>query len=193
MFNPAIGDTSSGGQGPINTSFDNIPCEEYMSNNYHIHVFVGLYVNGQEVAIPTGTGVIQPAIDQYGDSPNGTSCFYFTHTHDSTGVVHIESDNGGIDESPPNDSKFVLGQWLSIWGITVNAMQFGQFSGPVEVLTSGQVYRGGGPASTIAESDLTVWQGDPNQIPLYSHEVIWFLVGPNYPASLPDIHFWEEY
>jgi hypothetical protein len=193
MFNPTVGDTSSGGHGPINTTFDGIPCEEYMSNNYHIHVFVGLYVNGQEVAIPTGTGAVEPAIDKYGDSPGATSCLYFTHTHDSTGVVHIESDNQGIVESTPSDSKFSLGQWFSIWGITVNAMQFGQFQGPVEVLTSGQTYRGGPGSATIPETDLTVWKGDPNAIPLYSHEVIWFLVGPNYPTTLPEIHFFEEF
>lgn len=164
-----------------------------MSDNYHIHIFVGLYVNGQEYAIPTGTGIVEPSIDANGDSPGGTQCIYYSHTHDSTGVVHVESDNNGVVDSPPMDSKYLLGQWFQVWGISVSNTQFGQFMGPVEVLTSGQQYRGGGSSAIVPESDLQVWNGDPNQIPLYSHEVIWFLVGPNYPASLPNVDFYEEY
>ena len=193
MFSPAIGDTSTGGHGPDNNVTGGFPCQPYMSDNYHIHVFVGLYVNGQEYAIPTGTGVVEPNIDSNGDSPSGTQCFYYSHTHDSTGVVHIEDPNGNVPDVPPMDSKYVLGQWFQVWGITVSNSQFGPFSGPVEVLTSGQQYRGGGPDTDVPENTLTVWNGDPNQIPLYSHEVIWFLVGPNYPASLPAVHFAEQY
>ncbi len=204
-FNPPsqYGDTPSGGHGPIGNVVDNVPCEVEMSNNYHIHVFIGIYYNGQEIALPTGTGVVEPVIDSYGDDNYGTQCFYFTHTHDSTGVVHVESDNGGVVEPTPTDSKFVLGQYLQVWGITATCPtgvpgcmgQFGPFNGPIEVFTSGQVYRGshtpGWPVTK--EQDLTPWYGDPNSIPLYSHEVIWFLIGPNYPSTLPGVKFAEEF
>ena len=162
-----------------------------MSNNYHIHIFLGLYVNGTEFAIPRGIGVVVPTDPNNLEILYATNCFYYTHTHDSTGVVHVEDPD--VSGTAVTGTLYTLGDVFSVWGITVNATQFGQFSGPVSVYTSGQVYRGGGASSLIAESDLTRWIGDPNQIPLYSHEVIWFLVGPTYPAGLPNISFFEEY
>ena len=177
-----------------------------MSGNYHIHIFVGVVVNGEQpqaqYALPVGTGAVEPAIDGHGDSPSATQCFYFTHTHDATGVVHIESDNGGVVDYPPEDTKYNLGPWFAVWGINVSYNgwnqfgTFGQYSGPMEVLTSGQVFRGvlnAGGDSTVPESALTPYIGDPNQIPLYSHEVIWFLIGPHFPSSLPSVRFWEQF
>ncbi len=201
-FQPNVGDTNVGGHGPVNTSIDNVPCEPVMSNNYHIHVFVGIYYQGQELALPTATGIVEPEIDSLGDDNYGTQCFYFTHTHDSTGILHIESDNAGVVETVPKDSHFALGQYFQVWGVSVSYSgwnlfgQFGPYGGPMEVLTSGQVFRGdtsGKAGATVPESDLTPYYGDPNQIPLWSHEVIWFLIGPPYPTSLPSVHFAEEF
>jgi len=204
-FNPpnGYGDTPSGGHGPDNNVVDNVPCMPYMSNNYHIHAFIGIYYNGQEIALPTAVGIVEPEIDSVGDDLKGTKCFYFTHTHDSTGVMHIESDNGGVVEQVPNDSKFVLGQFFQVWGINVSCAggmpgcmgQFGPYSGPMEVLTSGAVFRGDGAnqRSITPENTLQPYYGDPNQIPLWSHEVIWFLIGPNYPSKLPSVHFDEQF
>ncbi|HET9029481.1 MAG TPA: hypothetical protein VFN49_04835 [Candidatus Aquilonibacter sp.] len=194
MFTPILGDTPSGGHGPVGSQIDQAQCDTTMSDNYHIHVFIGLYVNGTEYALPTGVGVADPASQNDKDTQYATQCFYYTHTHDRTGVVHIEDPNGGISAVPPMNSMYTLKTLFDVWGITVSNSQFGQFGGNVQVYTSGQTYRGGGNAnSTIPESDLTPWVGDPNTIPLYSHEVIWFLVGPNYPTSLPAVHFYEEY
>lgn len=178
-----------------------------MSDNYHIHVFVGLYVNGTEVALPSAAGAVNPQLDPYGDfRGNGSDfypCLYETHTHDMTGVVHVESQNAGIYEQVPNDSKYVLGQFMAVWGATVtwgnfqgSVGQVGPYSGPMEVFTSGQTFRGdgsGGQFPVTPESDLTPWSGDPNQIPLYSHEVIWFLIGPNYPSRLPGVSFAQQF
>ena len=164
-----------------------------MSDNYHIHVFIGLYVNGTEYAMPTGVGAADPSSPNAPDTQYATNCFYYTHTHDRTGVFHIEDPNLGVIDSPPADSKYAIKTLFDVWGIQVNSAGFGPFAGPVQVFTSGQLYRGGGSSSTIPESDLQPWYGDPNTIPLYSHEVIWFLVGPTYPTSLPAVHFYEEY
>ncbi len=61
-------------------------------------------------------------------------------------------------------------------------------------MTSGQQYRGGSEWQHGRDvKDLTPYLGDPNSIPLYSHEVIWFLIGPQLPASLPNVHFYEEF
>ncbi len=194
LFTPPVADTPTGGHGPAGSSLDGVNCEVSMSRNYHIHVFVGLYVNGSEYAIPRGTGVAEPLNPNDLSINYATMCFYLTHTHDSTGIVHIESDNNGIVDKPPLDSKFVISQWFAVWGITVNTTQFGQWTGPLEVFTSGQFYRklpmGGG---VFKESLLKPWTGDPAAIPLYDHEMIWYLVGPNYPTGLPNINFADGY
>jgi hypothetical protein len=39
----------------------------------------------------------------------------------------------------------------------------------------------------------TQWLGDPNAIPLYSHEVIFLEVGPTYPTILPNVIFYSEF
>ena len=191
QFSTPVGDTPSGGHGPLGNTIDQAQCQQTMSDNYHIHVFVGIYVNGTEYALPRGIGVVEPVNPNDGSINYATQCFYFSHTHDSTGVVHIEDPNvGGLTVQ---QSGYTLQTLFDVWGITVNSSQFGQFMGPVQVYTSGQQYRGGGPDTTVPENTLQPWIGDPNQIPLYSHEVIWFLVGPNYPTQLPAVHFFEEY
>lgn len=195
VFTPPVANTPSGGQGPANTSFDGVPCNVSMSRNYHIHVFMGLYVNGTEYAIPRGVGVVVPLNPNDQTIEYATKCFYSTHTHDSSGIVHVEDANGGVYQRPDKTPKYTTGQLFAVWGITVGASGFGQFSGPLEVFTSGQQYRalGTGTNRVISETLLQQWTGDPNAIPLYDHEVIWFLVGPNYPSALPNVDFAPGY
>lgn len=65
-------------------------------NSYHIHVHLTIWLNGSPVTVPAQTGI----------APD-TSCYYWLHTHDTTGVVHIEA--------PATDS-LNLQQFLDIWG-----------------------------------------------------------------------------
>lgn len=194
-FNPPVGDTPSGGHGPVGSQIDNAQCQVSMSENYHIHVFIGLVVNGTEYALPRGIGVADPVNPNNPAINYATQCFYFTHTHDSTGVLHIEDYNNGQLESPPRTSHYTMKTVFDVWGITVNSTQFGQFPGPVRVYTTGPVYRGDSNNGNVTVDKLSWYNGDPNTIPLYSHEVIWFFVGDpsTYPTSLPYIHYFEEY
>lgn len=154
-----------------------------MPNNYHVHAFIGVYDNGTYVAQPYATGMFnsQPPVNGF---VGVAQCFYYTHTHDSSGIIHIE-DPMNVSTTV---SIFTLKTYLDIWGMTANATHFGPFNGPVRVYTSGQV---GGPIGSqlIKATSYTFYGQDPTNIPLYSHEVIWVEVGPNYPASLPNIQF----
>lgn len=206
---PGVG----GGQGPLGRSVDGISCDSTMSNNYHVHAFVGLYYDGQIVVIPDAIGIFLAAGDMTDPNspywPNqeleaGTSstpgCFYHIHTHDDTGMVHLEDpDPSG---TPITQSLFTVGNLLDIWGVDVTASQFGPFNGLVSVYTSGQTYRGGcaGVQATpwqcqVGDGEYTQWSGDPHNIPLYSHEVVWFEVGTNNPDAqhLPGVSFATEY
>lgn len=208
---PNDGDYPAGGHGPANTSIgpDNVPCLTGMYTGqvppgYHVHAFLGIYYNGKEIALPDGVGFADPSGDgtfngvpnwtQYAYNPSNHSqpgCYYEMHTHDPSGVIHIESAN-----APPggeSDTKYTLGDFFAIWGIQENAMQFGPLSGPVTVYTSGQMARDS--SGLVPSTTYTLWSGDPSTIPLYSHEVVWILVGSGNPtgSSLPNVNFYEEY
>jgi hypothetical protein len=75
---------------------DGIYCDQLEQTAYHIHVHLSIYIDGKPVAVPQGVGI---ASDQ--------SCFYWLHTHDSTGVVHIEA---------PKTAALTLQNFLNIWG-----------------------------------------------------------------------------
>jgi len=189
MFTPSEGDTSSGGTtgAPVDGDID---CDPTMSNNYHIHIYLGIYYEGEQVALPIAVGMVDPgqASDGFIDT---AQCFYYIHTHDQSGIVHIEyTDPSG---TPITQPVFDLKNVLDVWGITTGPDSFGPFSGPVEVFTSGQVYRGDQNDGVVSETNLTYWGNNANSIPLYSHEIIDILIGPTYPQSLPNVAFYLEY
>lgn len=188
-----------GGQGPVGNTVDGISCDTSMSNVYHVHAFLGLYVNGTQIAIPDAVGIV----DSRGEftDPDGWEnqeiygeCFYHIHTHDASGLVHIEDpDPSGV---PISGTLYTIGNFFDEWGIEVNSGQFGPFMGPVTVYTSGQSWNGvcssEKPGSCeIGSNDYSLWTGPLTAIPLYSHEVIWYEVGTGNPdvSHLPGINF----
>jgi hypothetical protein len=187
MFTPNEGDTSTGGAG---AAIDGITCDPTMSNNYHIHVFLAVYANGQLMALPTAIGMENPGAAVSG-FVNTATCFYHIHTHDSTDLVHVEDPDP--NNIPITGTLYTVQQVLDIWGITTDANHFGPFTGPVEVFTSGQVYRGDQNNQITPASDLTYWGTNAATVPLYSHEYIVVEIGPTYPTSLPNVQFYLEY
>lgn len=206
---PGDGDTANGGHG---ATVDGVTCDTSMSSNYHVHFFIGLFVNGTEIAIPDGTGMVEPNGEgTFNGAPNWTEyasvpdpnnpgkripgCYYHLHTHDATGVVHVEDPNPL--NAPVTASLYTLRAYLDIFGVQLSPFGFGQYSGPVQIVTSGQQYRGGGKgyvySNTYRYFDMS--SGDPNDMPIYSHEVIWIMVGSGNPNidQLPNIKFSEEY
>ena len=160
-----------------------------MSENYHIHIFLGVINNVTYMAVPWGTGMVNPQPPDPTGFVNFATCFYHLHTHDSSGIVHVEDTH----VAPVTTTLFTLKTYLDIWGITASSNHFGPFQGPVRVFTSGQVYRGNSNNGEVDATTYTFYGTDPTNIPLYSHEVIWVEVGPNYPASLPNVHFYTQF
>lgn len=183
IFSPDDGDGASGGNGQ---TVDGIPCNPTMSEaDYHIHVFVGILANGSLVALPDGMGMKNPGADSSGVTGTAT-CFYYLHTHDATGIVHVEDPS----TASRTTSLHTFGQFLDIWGQPLTSSGLGPFSGSVKVYTSGAVYRGQGP-QTVSNSTYAQYSGDPRNIALYGHEVIWIEIGPTFvaPQSLPGVNF----
>lgn len=148
-----LSDTAQGGQGqPVN----GIPCEANEAVVVHFHVHLAIFDHGKQAEVPPYIGMA-PA------PPTG--CLYWLHTHDGSGVVHIEA---GSPEAP-NGGHYTLGDFFAIWGYPLNHGRVGPFAGPVTAFVDGQPY-----------------DGKLDAIPFYSHEDITLEVGtpvvppPNY-------------
>ncbi|HZY98666.1 MAG TPA: hypothetical protein VFE36_03765 [Candidatus Baltobacteraceae bacterium] len=183
LFTPPDGNTPSGGQ---SQTIDDITCAPTMYDNYHVHVYIGLYVNGKQVAIPDQIGMYQPGAISNGYT-NTATCFYYIHTHDASGLIHLESPQ----TAAVSDSMYTLQNVFDVWGISVGPNNFGQFTGAVRIFI-GRAPLG---TTTVSSSSYTEYLGDPNSMALYSHQAIWFEVGPPYyePPYIPLIRFYNEY
>ena len=116
---------------------------------YHIHAHLAIYINGAQKTVPYGIGIEQPwSTSADGDSEfvSSGAAFYYLHTHDDTGVIHIES---------PNSTIYTLGQFFAEWNQKLSATQIGPYTGTVIAYVNG--------------SKVT---GDPASIKLNSHNVI---------------------
>lgn len=83
------GDTAAGGQG---TSIAGLNC--LSSDAYHVHAHLAIIKDGQMLALPANIGLLP-------------TCTYPLHTHDATGVIHVEG---------PVFARFTLGQFFAVWG-----------------------------------------------------------------------------
>ena len=132
--------------GPV----DGITCDTNEQLLFHIHAHLVMYVDGEQKLVPAGVG-IGPPLQQENGVVFGGACFSWLHTHDTSGIIHIES---------PVQRTFTLGNFFDIWGQPLSAVQVGPAQGAVTAYLNGQ------PAV-----------GDPSAIPLDAHNVIQLDVG----------------
>lgn len=188
VFSPNDGDTPSGGQGQ---TVDAMPCATTMPNAYHVHSFVGIIINGRQLALPDGIGMKNPGADgTYAGFNNWTeyaSCYYYIHTHDASGVLHVESPQSVSLSS----SIYTLGNAFDVWGMALSSTQIGPYTGTVRAYTAKVPLK----TSQILRSYYTLYSGNPRSIPIYSHTTTWLEIGPTYitPSSLPVLNYYEEY
>lgn len=135
---------------------DNIDCNGQEQLNYHVHAHLSLYINGQPVPVPAYIGIF----DTQG-------CYYWLHTHDASGVIHIEA---------PQPGTYTLGTFIHLW-----SRKFSQLNYPQQLsqTTGWQVYVNGKP-----------YTGNFYSIPLDAHTLI--TMAYNTPAARPDTVFnWD--
>lgn len=143
----ANGSTASGGQG---SPVDTIPCGTG-ADAQHYHAHVSLIVNGRQMALPLGVGIRNAVV--VGDSlAIAGTCFYWLHSHDRTGIIHVEPSVTG--------HTFTLGEYFDVWG---------------EPLTSGNV--AGNQGAVTVYIDGARYFGDPRAIVLSAHQQITLEVG----------------
>jgi hypothetical protein len=105
---------------------------------YHIHSHLQVSDNGTDVTVPANIGIQQGV----GLSP--------LHTHDSTGVIHVESETKG---------DYTLGQFFKEWNVPLMSTCIGPKC--ADATHELKVYVDGKP-----------FTGDPNTITLANHEDI---------------------
>jgi len=177
-FTPPTGDTPTGGNGPANSTIDGIPCAVSMSNNNHIHAHIGFMVNGVQWSTPEAIGMFQP-IGVPSNFVNFATCFYYIHTHDWSGNLHIES--------PDVNATYTLGNFLDIWGMTLPQLQAALGGGNMYVYV-GQGTSGHNADNTVSSYDPFL--GDPRTITFKSHMAIWFVVNS---STVPKVIFNQEF
>jgi hypothetical protein len=119
----------------------------------HIHQHLDVYVDGHEVTVPAGIG-IDPAV---GFAP--------LHTHDASGVVHVES---------PTMRRYTLGQFFAVWGVRLTPSCLGG-------------YCAGGGRQLRVYVDGRAVHGDPTAVTLEPHQeiVVAFGTAAQLPSPIP--------
>ena len=143
------------------------PClgQEYTS--LHVHPWLRISINtgsgNVSVPIPAAVGILGPG---YTTTSNGAvavssgSCFEPMHTHDSTGIIHIESSS--------TSSQYTLGDFFNIWKVTCQL----QSSDCVSV-------GGSNRPITFNQTDILGY------VPVQGHTVSLIVDGQNYTAAPP--------
>ena len=141
---------------PAYPAIDGIPCQSHEVLDYHVHAHLTIYVNGKNFPLPTNLGI---ASDQ--------SCFYWLHTHDSSGVIHIEA---------PSQQTFTLNTFFQEWSV-----RFPQMTYPTELDST---------AGWVVYVDGKPYTGDFHSITLVAHKLI--TLAYNSPGIKPDTTYaWQ--
>jgi hypothetical protein len=150
--------TATGGA-PSGDPVANIRCDagEQLATHYHAHLTI-LY-KGQPVTVPAQIG-IQP------------TCLYWMHTHDDSGIIHIEAPKSEAGR------KFKLGEFFTVWGQPLTGKQVST----IKLAPGDQVK---------AWVDGKPYTGNPANITLSSREQIVIEIGPPF-VDPPPTYTWDD-
>jgi hypothetical protein len=139
---------------------------------HHVHAHLDVFVNGRRALVPAGIGIdiadpavhhgmIEGAPSYGGIELCARPCVSPLHTHDVTGVIHIES---------PTETRFNLGEFFREWGVRLDGSCVGGYCEP--------------DSRIVVFVDGRRRPGDPSEIELTSHEEIAVAIGTP-PSSIP--------
>lgn len=128
-----------------------VQCDPVEGTVFHIHAHLDVMVDGKSAIVPAGIGIKQ------------NECLYWLHTHDASGVIHIES---------PQQMTFTLGQFIQVWdntpGISPKFEELINADKNFKVIVNGFAYK-----------------DNFDKIPLKAHDEI-VIVSGNVPPSVPN-------
>ncbi|MGE5306039.1 MAG: hypothetical protein ACM3TN_22225 [Alphaproteobacteria bacterium] len=138
----------------------NLPALYQEGNALHIHQHLDILLNGKPVTVPAGIGINQVARFI---SP--------LHTHDVSGVIHVESDV---------KRDFTLGQFFDVWGLRFSKSCVGAYCAK------------GAEALRVFVNGKLV-SGDPRNLVLREHQEIAVVYGPVAAnVAVPSTYRFEE-
>lgn len=119
---------------------DDVTC--LLDDKYHIHSMISIYRNGTRLQVPAQIGL--------------KGCSYELHTHDGSGVVHVETTV---------QKKFTVGQFFSVWGQPLGISNVAGLTGST-------------PHFYVIENEtVTPYTGNPADIELAEHREIAIVIG----------------
>ncbi len=125
----------------VNPSYppvDGIYCDTLEQTAYHVHAHVSIYINGKQSLIPQYVGIASDG-----------SCYYWLHTHDTSGVIHMEA---------PASRSFIFGNFLDEWSAHFSSLGYPP---ELDFTTGWKVWVDGKP-----------YTGNFRNIPLVAHALI---------------------
>lgn len=129
----------------------------------HDHVHMDIYVDGKAQTVPAYIGI------EGGEAQTG---FAPLHTHDSTGVVHIEAADA--------NARFTLGQVFNEWNVLLSPTQIGSL-------------KAGGGKTLTTYVNGKVLTTDPSKLELLAHQEIAIVYGTaaeNATVKVPKTYKW---
>jgi len=113
----ALSQSKGGGNFPF-------PCLAEVTT-VHVHPWLQISIDTgagiANVTIPTAVGILDPQITN--GIAGGGSCFEPMHTHDASGIIHVEA--GSVS------NQYTLGAFFQIWQVTYRTAYFAGASRPV--------------------------------------------------------------
>ena len=120
--------------------------QEAVATHYHSHLDV--FVDGKHVAVPKYIGINL-----------GANYLTELHTHDTRGVIHVES--------PKSNDHFSIGQFVAEWGVFLNSRCIGGYCDGLKWYLNGKLQT-----------------GNPQKYVLQPHDEVAIVVGKP-PAKIP--------
>lgn len=130
----------------------------------HIHMYLAVYINGQQIQVPANTGILG----------NGT-CFYPLHVHGDTG------DDNIIHEESPNADTYTLGAFFDIWGQPLSSSNVMGYKTDATHSLIFVTFDGNGHKTTVT--------GNPLNIAFSEHETIYILYNSPKVTPAPFTHW----
>ena len=131
------------------------------SQAYHVHAHLSIYLNGDQLAVPADIGIVETGPSSH--------CNYTTHTHNRTGIIHVEAPAAGT---------FTLGELFAVWGEPLSYTDVGGNPGLPVVFY------------IVDNGVVTQYTGDPTAIELTGYRQIVIQIGT--PISEIQNYTWED-
>ncbi len=147
---PVITGTGTFTAAPTGETRDGMSCLGTEGTLEHIHMYLAIYIDGQQYPVPANTGIV-----------NNNQCFYPLHVHGDQGDANI------IHEESPSHDTYTLGAFFDIWGQQLSRTQvLGNKADAKHALTF---------VTFDENGKKTVVTGNPLGIKFTPHETIYIL------------------